>query len=304
MTSGATPGLEALAADFLGWLRARDRGVEAEIYLSRGEERGVEMRDGLLDGLSQGASEGAGLRILRDGRMAFAWAGGVSQETLRGLYAQAAAQIGHLESDPCKSLPAAAGGASEPALEASLWDEGLFTPPLGERVERLKECHARALAHDPRLSAVLRAGYGESRGEMVIASSRGVFSRDRGTSASVGFSVLARDGDDVQVGSAFQSACKAADLDFGRVAGQAARRAAELLGARKLAGGRRSAIFDPWCAGEILGLVADLLCADQVQRGKSLLAGRLGRTVGSPLATFLDDPRRPGGLGSCLHDDE
>jgi len=41
-----------------------------------------------------------------------------------------------------------------------------------------------------------------------------------------------------------------------------------------------------------------------VQRGKSLLAGRLGKTVASPLVSFIDDPRLPEGLASSLFDDE
>ena len=68
----------------------------------------MEMREGSLDGVSRGSSEGAGLRVLRDGRMGFASAGGLSPQTLRGLCDQALAQIAHLEPDSCKDLPAPA----------------------------------------------------------------------------------------------------------------------------------------------------------------------------------------------------
>jgi PmbA protein len=296
--------LQDLAREFLDWVRARDRGVEAEVYLARSDERGVEMREGNLDNVQQGSSEGAGLRVLRGGRMGFACAGGVTPEILKSLYSKVSEQIEHLEPDACRDLPALAAPRPDPGLEASLWDDSLFVPSLTARVERLAECHAVILRQDRRLSGILRAGYGESRGETVIANTRGVFSRDRGTSVSVGFSALARDGEDIQIGSAFQSACKATQLDFQRVARQAAERAVSMLDSRKLPTGSRVALFDPWSSGEILGLVAELLCADQVQRGKSLLAGKLGQPVGSALATFIDDPRIPGGLGSCLHDDE
>jgi len=296
--------LQELAGELLEWMRRQDPGLEAELYLARGEERGVEMRDGRLDSVQHGSSEGAGLRLLAEGRVGFASGGGVTPESIQDLYRRAYAQLGHLESDPARDFPAAPAASPDRDLERSLWDESLFSQRIEQFAARLEASHGAALGTDRRLSAVLRAGYGESRGETVIASTRGVLASDRGTSASVGFSVLARESSEVQVGSACRSACSAADLDFDAVAVQAAQRAAALLGGRKLPGAARAVIFDPWAAGEVLDLVANLLCADQVQKGKSLLAGKLGAQVGSDLVTFVDDPRRPGGLGSCLYDDE
>ena len=294
--------LKALAAESLDWIGKAGPGLEAELYLGRGEERGVELRDGELDGLSQSTGEGAGLRLLAGKRMGFASAGGVDLATIQDLFRKVSGQLTHLEEDPAKAFATPQPGAADPALSASLWDETLFTLPFEETVPRLKEMGALALSVDKRLAGVLRAGYGESRGETVVANTRGVLSHERGSSASVGLSVLSRE--DVQVGSAFQSACRAGALDFSAVGRDAGRRTAALLGSRKQPGGRRAVLFDPWVAGELLELVASLLCADQVQRGKSLLAGKLGQAVASSAVSFQDDPRRPGGLASALFDDE
>ncbi|MFA6003369.1 MAG: TldD/PmbA family protein [Elusimicrobiota bacterium] len=296
--------LRGFAVESLDWIRRQDPEAEAEIYLARGEERGVEMRDGRLDNMQHGTSEGIGLRVLRGGGMGFAAAGGISPQAAQDLYRRAREQMIHLGSDPCKDFPAPGPDAADPALAASLWDDSLFQVPLQEVVQRLRASEAAARASDPRLTSMLRAGYGESRGEVVIANTRGVLTCDRGTSTSVGFSALAKSGDDVQVGSSFLSACKSGGMDFDKVALQSAQRAVGLLGSRKLPGARRCVVFDPWVAGDILDLIATLLCADQVQRGKSLLAGTRGQKVGSELVTIQDDPHRLGGLGSCLHDDE
>ncbi len=296
--------LERLAEDSLGWIRREAPGLQAEVYLARGVERGVEIREGALDGISESSSEGAGLRVLSEGRMGFASAGGLSLEAVQSLFRKVSAQLGHLEEDPHRCFPAPELARADPALARSLWDEELFTAAWGDILPRLRAMEARALAVDKRLGSVIRAGYGEARGEMVVANTRGLLVSQRGTSASVGLSALSRDDSESQVGSAFQSACRAAQLDFDKVAREAGFRTAALLGARKLPGGRRAVLFDPWVAGELLDLVASLLCADQVQRGKSLLAGKLGRKVASELVTFVDDPRRLGGLSSSLYDDE
>lgn len=296
--------LPEIAARCLDWIKSQSSGLEAEIYLGRAEERGLEMREGRLDGIQQSLSEGLGLRILSSGRMGFASSGGLSLETLKDLFGKVVRQMDYLEPDSFKAFPKGRPADSDPGLSDSLWDETLFMEGWEKVLPRLKEMEASVLAYDKRIKSVLRLGYGESRGEVVIASTRGVMARERGSSASAGLSALSGQDGELQTGSAYQSERKRGALDFAKVAREAAQRSVALLGARKLPGGRRSVLIDPWVAGEFLELVAHLLCADQVQRGKSLLAGKLGRKIGSELVTFIDDPRRPGGMASSLYDDE
>lgn len=297
--------LRSLAAAALDWIRSRgEKGLEAELYLSRGEERGVELRDGKLDGISQSASEGVGLRLSRDGRMAFASAGGLSLSAVQQLYARALPQLPYLEPDAAKTLPEPRRGGEDAELAASLWDDALFREDWGLVLPRLEEMQKAALAFDKRISSVLRVGYGETRGEAVVASTRGVLTFERGGSASVGLSALCEEDGELQVGSSFQSARRKGGLDHAKVAREAAERTVALLGSKKLPGGRRDVLFDPWVSGEFLELISSLLCADQIQRGKSLLAGKLGQKVASDLLTFVDDPCLPGGAGSSLWDDE
>ena len=90
--------LQETAEQGVDWLKSQ--GLEAELYLSQSEERGIERRDGQLDGVQQSVVEGAGLRILSGGRMSFACAAGVSLGTVQRLHAQAVAQLPHLEEVP------------------------------------------------------------------------------------------------------------------------------------------------------------------------------------------------------------
>lgn len=298
--------LKTLAADALDWIRSRkEPGLEAELYLTRGEERSIELRHGELDGVQQSSEDGVGLRLLRDGRMGFASAGGASFEAVKTLYERALPQLAHLEADPNKAFAAPPGPAlDDEALAKTLWDETLFTEDWDAILPRLRDLESRTRAGDKRIEQILRTGYGESRAEAVVASTQGVLTWERGGSASVGLSAMCGDESDLQVGSAYQAARSKAALDFPRVAREAAERTVALLGAKKLPGGRRDVVFDPWISGEFLELISSLLSADQVQRGKSLLAGRMGKKVASPLVTFVDDPRMPGGGASCQYDDE
>jgi PmbA protein len=228
----------------------------------------------------------------------------LSLEAVQELYKKVLLQMDYLESDPHKGFPAPAKGKPDLKLSSSLWDETLFCENWDSIIQRLKGMEADVLASDKRIKSVLRLAYGESRGEVAIASTRGILNSERGGSASVGLSALGEQDSDQQIGSSFQSVRHRAGLDFKKVAKEGSSRTVALLGSRKLPSGRRSVIFDPWIAGEFLDLVSGLLCADQVQRGKSLLANKLEKKVASELVSFSDDPRKPGGMASSIYDDE
>ena len=57
-------------------------------------------------------------------------------------------------------------------------------------------------------------------------------------------------------------------------------------------------------AAEMLELLADALRGDQVLKGKSFLAPKVGERVGSDCLTIIDDGRMKRGLGSSACDAE
>jgi PmbA protein len=295
--------LELLARDAVAWMKGQSPATQAELYLSRGEERAVSRREGERDGVEASESAGAGVRVVRDGRVGFAAAGGADLSAIKDLYARAVEQLPHAEPDPRRVLPGPQAAAGDDALAETLWDEALFIAPW-EKVEmRLKEAEAAAMAQ-PRVARILRVEYAESRGAVIVAGTSGLFASERGGSASVSLAVAAEDGAEVQLGEAYRAERRASSLDFVAAGREAGLRASALLGARRAKGGKRSVLFETWVGVEFLELLAELLSADEVQGGRSLLAGKLGQVVASPLVTLRDDPRRPGGLGSCRFDDE
>jgi PmbA protein len=293
--------LDALATGALD--RFRKSGAEAEVYLSRSEDRSLARREGALDAVEAGESLGAAVRVVRDGRAGFAAAGGADAALLDSLHARALAQLPFAEAEKGRALPKPVAGASDPALEATLWDETLFTRPWAEVEERLAEAEAACRA-DGRVRRVLRADYGESRGEVLIANTLGLRVRERGGSAHVSVAAAAESGAETHVAESYHSSRRAASLDFAEAGREAAWHASALLGAGAAPSGRRPVVFHSRVGAEFLELFAQLLSAEEVQAGRSLLAGRVGRQAASPLVTLRDEPRRPGGPASAAVDDE
>lgn len=295
--------LTRLAERAVEWIRGRAPSVEAEVYVSQARSRGVELREGRLESLQESAEEGIGLRLLSGGRVAFAYAAGLSHLGWPALFRRAVRQLPLVEPDRHRVLPEASRRRPDPEPEG-LYDPSLFRRPLRDWVPRLRDMEARALGRDRRVQSALRLGYSENSGKVAIVSTRGVLAAQRGTSCGMGLTVIAEDGHEVQAGSAYRCARLGRDLEPERAADEAVARAAGLLGARRLRSRRRSVLFDPWVAGELLELLAGALSAEAIHRGRSLLQGKRGRRIASRAVTLVDDPLLPRGISSARYDDE
>ena len=294
--------LEGPAVEAVSWMRDRSAAVHAEVYLCRSRHRVLARRDGARDGVEIAESLGAGVRVIEGGRVGFASAGGADRETLRGLWRRAVEQLPHAEPEAGRALPAPAADVPDGVFDASLWDESLFARPWDELDACLAQAESAAAAGG--LARVLRSELAESRGEVVVANTLGLLARERGGSVSVSVSSAAEDGAETQVGEGFREARRFDALDPASAGAEAARRALASIGGRRTRAGRRAVVFEPWVAVEFLEVLADLLSAEEVQGGRSLLLGRLGKKIASPLVTLRDDPRRLGGPASARFDDE
>src|SRR5262249_8343844 len=77
-----------------------------------------------------------------------------------------------------------------------------------------------------------------------------------------------------------------------------------LLGGKQLPSGRYDLILDPLVSAEMLELLASALRADQVLKGRSFLAKKVGERMASTCVTIMDDGRLPRGLGTSPFDAE
>jgi len=93
-------------------------------------------------------------------------------------------------------------------------------------------------------------------------------------------------------------------LDLAAIGREAAQKGERKLKPVQLASGRYGVVLHPEVTLDILGLVAGMLSAEAVLKGRSLFAGKLGQPIASPLLTLVDDGHLPGGLGSEPWDGE
>lgn len=271
-----------------------------EAYAGHGAGTSISVFDGEVEKLTSSESRGVGVRIIRDGRLGFAATSDVSEEGLRYAVREARSNAEFGTADPGNRLPEAQRAAGL----AGLVDPALADVPAARKVAMALELERLARVVDPRVTGVQSANYGDGASSMAIASTAGVLASYSRTDAWATVSALARDGDETQTAFGLTDGRGVADLDLEAAAREAGERSARLLGARKPATATVPVVFDPLVAAQFLGTLADAFSAESVQKGRSLLADRLGERIAADGIAMVDDGRLPHGPGSAPFDDE
>src|SRR3989475_377895 len=139
-----------------------------------------------------------------------------------------------------------------------------------------------------------------------VANSNGILANHRGTLV---FAYLtAKCGSKGKFGEGILKAMNTSTrpIDFAAHGATVARRAAENLRARAFKGKLPGvAVLDPLDLGEVfLTTVGSAVNGEDVHKGRSPWAGKVGADVASAGVTVRDRPRMPGGLASGVADDE
>jgi PmbA protein len=282
-------GAEALQAIADAVIAQAKPGEHVEAYVSRDSETDIRVYEGQIEHFVSAQSEGIGIRIVKDGRTGFAYAGTLDQQAIADVLAEARDNVEF-------GTPDEWAGVAEPdgvdVIRQALWSETLAGYSTDRKIELTKELERLTLASDSRIR-IDDANYSDVAGESAVATTTGIRRSGRENGCYVSVSTLADDGDETQTGFGFSVGRSPDDFDLAKAAKEAAERATRLLGAVKPPSRRLTVVLDPFVAAQFLGIISSTLNGEAVIKGRSLFRDRLGEQVASPLFRLVDDPTNP-----------
>lgn len=275
-------------------------GEAVEAYAQESRRTMVKARGGAVDSLSRSETRGVGVRVIREGRLGYAWGADPSPEEAAALVAVAREGAAGAGEDEANVLPDPEVAEPLPGL----FREGQAGLPPERKVAVALDLERAAVAAHPEVRKVEEVIYGDAVGRVAVVSTHGVDAAYARTATWCLVSALAERDGETQSGFSFATARELDELDWAGAAREAAERGARLLGGRKPTTERLPVILDPWAASSFLGVLAGALSAEEAQKGRSLLAGREGERVGTERVTLIDDGRLPDGPAAAPVDDE
>jgi PmbA protein len=282
----------------------------AEVSLLRDTEFSVTVRNGDIENLVESGSRRIGIDIYLDGKKAVVTSTDISEESICQLVREGVELAAVMDRDEYAGLPdkEELGTANG---DLGMFDEATAAVPAAEKIDLAMRLEKATIGGDGR---IISDGASCSTVTLtsVIANSLGFCESFDRTSSSISVSCAAEDrpssGENKgkkQSSWWYSTSISFAGLDaIEKVASKAVERTLRKLGAVKPKSCEIPVVFDDVTARQLLSYLASAAGGSSIYRKSSFLVDMLGKEIGSPLVTVIDDPLMKGRPGSRPFDGE
>lgn len=288
---------------------AKARGADdADCFVETGRELTIKVRSGEVESIERASFRGMGIRLFVGQRMGFGFTTDFSRASLADLVERCHAFALATTPDPDAGIPEREHVEPDERGEAGdleINDPSIDEIPLAKKTELALTCESAAYDYDKRIKHTYSTAYSEQKGRIIIArmSSRPILYE--ATSFEILCAPVAEEDGEKRMGIWTSDGRFFADIEPAHLIGQtAARQAIAMLGARTPPTQKTNVVFNPATGSEVMAHIFNGLDGQRVLRGMSFLKDKLGKRVGSKLATFVDDGRMPRRMGSRPFDAE
>jgi PmbA protein len=270
---------------------------EAEVFVRTSRQMSIEVNGREPDTLERSDSVGYSVRVFKDRRLGFSYS--TDPGDIMMVAKQAVESSEFAEQDKFNSLPSGSSGSA-----VKIYDPNVDTLSEKDAIGFVLSMEQAALDQDSRIKKTRSSAGSFGISNTRILNSKGIDSSYSATSCSGSIMAVAEDSAESQMAWEYDGSRFLKDVDFDEIGRLAAMRAIQLLGARKIMPARGFVLLDPSVTADFLGILSSALSADAVQKKKSMLAGKTGEQVISPLINISDSGLLDGRLGSRPNDAE
>lgn len=279
----------------------RKAGLEdMEVYFSRSKNFSVRIFQKEVDDYKVSVEQGVGFRARFADKVGYAYVEALDADSIDLLVegAKANAQI----IDSTDEIVFYEGSESYPEVVA--YNPELEKVSPEDKIEFAKELEKSALEADSRVSMVNWAAVSSGESEVYIANTKGLEQSFTSNAAYSLVSAVVRADEQVKTGARLELGNDWSKFDANKMAEEAVEEAVSLLGAQTVKSGDYRVLLRYDVARELLATFSSVFSAEAVQKGLSLLAGKLGEKIAAPHLNLIDDPLMPHGGASAPFDAE
>lgn len=265
-------------------------GEQIEAIVVNETDTEVRVFEGDVESFTSATSQGIGIRVIKDQRQGFAWAGSLDEEIIDSTLSEARDNATFGTVDPFLDM-AEPDGVEQAELD--LYDERINSFSTEEKISLALELEKITKDRDPRVMLVESADFADSVSQGVVVTSKGIRTGGRDSVCYVTATVLAGGDDDTQIGFGYSVDRHPGELDLDHASQMAVDRSVRLLGATKPPTEKLTIVLDPMVTAQFLSILGSTMSGESVLKGRSLFADRLGELVAAPSITLVDDPTNP-----------
>ena len=268
--------------------QAKKDSVFVEMLLNGGESLSIGYQKRKVDKFSSNQTQMAGFRVVMGGSQGYAYTENLSLESLLRTYQEALSSAKMLSTGKTnQKIPVVSDKASVDSMS------DLYVPQevaMADKMKVAQDLEDLLLKQDARITSVPYSGFSEGTSWRRILNSEGIDREFKQNHYSGYAYALAKNGEEAKMDGESFVVRDFKGINAADVVKKAAQKSLAKLGAKKLTTGTYPVVICRETAGSFLGMIENYFSARAVHESKSLLAGKLGTAIGSPLLTLIDNP--------------
>ena len=280
--------------------KGQDKMEDVEAFLVKQKQLEIEIYKGDIDKYSIAESGGLSLRGSSNGKMGYSYTEKIEDDSIDMLIDDALENSKYIEGSSDEVI----FSGSESYEDLNHYNESLKEVSTQDKINFAINLEKEAYALDSRVFAVDACAYQEFEGERYIVNSKGINLHDKSNGGAIYISVVVKEGEDTKTGISYRIFSDFTSLDYKEMAKEAVDNAITMLGAENIKSDKYPVIFENTTFADLLAAFTPIFSADNVQKGLSLLKGKVGEEIAAPILSIVDDPFLKGGYGSRNFDDE
>ncbi|TAL23586.1 MAG: TldD/PmbA family protein [Nitrospirae bacterium] len=275
---------------------------QAEAYIKSSKNLSLEVKNFAVDAIESSLGFGYSLRVIKDGRLGFSYS--TSADEMESVVKSATESADWTDRDEYLDLPSGTGNLKHDIGKLEIFDKEAADLKEDDAINHVLSIEKAAKDFDDRIKKTRKASGTFSSGEILILNSKGIDISYPYTKAAAQVITVAEENNEAQMGWDADGSRFLSDISFKNIGINAAKRAVQLLGSKKITTTKAPVILDSSVAAEFLGVFASSLSAESVQKGRSLLKGKTGRKIISSNINLIDSGLMQRRLGTRPFDDE
>lgn len=277
-------------------------GDYADIFVESKKVVIIHLEDNKIEKLITGVDSGAGIRLIYNGKSAYAYSNDLSEKSLLTAASEVCRAASGTNTDSVINLNMKIPSLS---FDIRLFPENI---PIEKKMALVRKANTVARGFDHRIQQV-SATYNDFIQKVQISTSDGTIIEDERVHTLTAIHIIASDDGIIQTGYELTGGLIGFelfdDVNIEELSLKAAKRAVMMLTARRAPGGRMPVIISSEAGGTMIHeAIGHGLEADLAQHGLSVYSRKTGQKIASPLITVIDDSTLSKKRGSFRFDDE
>lgn len=283
------------------FLDGKEAGFEEmEVYISSNNELEIMVFKGEISNYSISDEEGLSFRGLYNGKMGYSYTEKIDESTIKLIINEAIENSQIIDSQDEEYIFA----GSDNYQQVNTYNEESEIVSTDKKIDFVLKMEEEGLKQDKRVDTISYCLLSDSTNSTMIVNTKGLNLESKKNQYIAYLSAVIKEDNDIKTGAKYKISKDFNNLSYNKLAKSAIDEGISMLLAKSIESGDYPVILRSDVSANILKSLAVVFSADNVHKGVSLLKGKIGNVVASPIVTLVDDPFMDNGAYTRAFDAE